>query len=60
MKVLVAGTAGFIGAHLAMRLLERRDEVIGIDNMSNYCDATLKQARLAASKCWSSDWVARR
>ena len=47
MKVLVTGTAGFIGSHVAMRLLERGDEVIGIDNMSDYYDVTLKQARLA-------------
>ena len=47
MKILVTGTAGFIGSHVAMRLLERGDEVIGIDNMSDYYDVTLKQARLA-------------
>ncbi|MEO6519446.1 MAG: SDR family NAD(P)-dependent oxidoreductase, partial [Pseudoxanthomonas sp.] len=47
MKVLVTGTAGFIGSHVAMRLLERGDNVIGIDNMSDYYDVTLKQARLA-------------
>ncbi len=47
MKILVTGTAGFIGSHVAMRLLERGDDVIGIDNMSDYYDVTLKQARLA-------------
>ncbi|QOW22824.1 MULTISPECIES: NAD-dependent epimerase [Lysobacteraceae] len=47
MKVLVTGTAGFIGSHLAMRLLERGDEVVGFDNLSDYYDVTLKQARLA-------------
>ena len=47
MKVLVTGTAGFIGSHVAMRLLERGDEVIGFDNLSDYYDVTLKQARLA-------------
>ena len=47
MKVLVTGTAGFIGAALALRLLERGDEVIGIDNLDPYYDVTLKQARLA-------------
>ena len=47
MKVLVTGTAGFIGSHVAIRLLDRGDEVIGIDNMSDYYDVTLKQARLA-------------
>ena len=47
MKILVTGTAGFIGSHLALRLLERGDEVVGIDNLNDYYDVTLKQARLA-------------
>ncbi|HEU0152052.1 MAG TPA: NAD-dependent epimerase [Arenimonas sp.] len=47
MKVLVTGTAGFIGSHLAMRLLERGNEVVGFDNMSDYYDVNLKRARLA-------------
>lgn len=47
MKVLVTGTAGFIGSHVAMKLLARGDEVIGLDSMSDYYDVTLKQARLA-------------
>ena len=47
MKVLVTGTAGFIGSHLAMRLLDRGDEVVGFDNMSDYYDVELKKARLA-------------
>ena len=47
MKVLVTGTAGFIGSHVAMCLLERGDEVVGIDNLSDYYDVNLKQARLA-------------
>ncbi len=47
MKVLVTGTAGFIGSSLAHRLLERGDEVIGIDNLDPYYDVALKQARLA-------------
>ncbi|MGV8940266.1 MAG: NAD-dependent epimerase [Lysobacter sp.] len=47
MKVLVTGTAGFIGSHVALKLLERGDEVIGFDNLSDYYDVTLKQARLA-------------
>ena len=47
MKVLVTGTAGFIGSHVAIRLLERGDEVVGIDNMSDYYDVNLKKARLA-------------
>ena len=47
MKILLTGTAGFIGSHVAMRLLERGDEVIGIDNLNDYYDVTLKHARLA-------------
>ena len=50
MKVLVTGTAGFIGSHLAMRLLERGDEVVGFDNMSDYYDVNLKKTRLAHFK----------
>ena len=46
MKVLVTGAAGFIGAALALRLLERGDEVIGVDNLDPYYDVSLKQARL--------------
>jgi UDP-glucuronate 4-epimerase len=47
MKVLVTGSAGFIGAALAQRLLERGDEVIGIDNLNDYYDVQLKKDRLA-------------
>ena len=47
MKVLVTGSAGFIGAALALRLLERGDIVIGIDNHNDYYDPALKEARLA-------------
>ncbi len=47
MKVLVTGSAGFIGSALSRRLLERGDEVIGIDNMNDYYDVSLKEARLA-------------
>jgi len=46
-KVLVTGSAGFIGMHVAERLLERGDEVIGLDNMNDYYDPALKRARLA-------------
>lgn len=46
MKVLVTGTAGFIGSHVAQRLLERGDEVIGLDNLNDYYDVALKRARL--------------
>ena len=47
MKILVTGTAGFIGSHVAMQLLARGDEVIGLDNLSDYYDVNLKKARLA-------------
>jgi UDP-glucuronate 4-epimerase len=47
MKVLITGAAGFIGNDLALRLLERGDEVIGIDNLNDYYDPALKKARLA-------------
>ncbi len=46
-KVLVTGAAGFIGYHLSRRLLERGDTVIGVDNLNDYYDVSLKQARLA-------------
>jgi len=46
-KVLITGAAGFIGNALALRLLERGDEVIGIDNLNDYYDVSLKEARLA-------------
>lgn len=45
-RVLVTGVAGFIGFHLGKKLLERGDEVIGLDNMNDYYDVTLKEARL--------------
>jgi len=47
MKILVTGTAGFIGHALALRLLARGDEVIGVDNLNDYYDVRLKEARLA-------------
>ena len=46
MKILVTGTAGFIGNHLALRLLDRGDEVIGLDNLNDYYDVNLKKSRL--------------
>jgi len=46
MKVLVTGTAGFIGSALAIHLLDRGDQVIGVDNLNAYYDVRLKQARL--------------
>ncbi len=47
MKVLVTGAAGFIGMHVCERLLARGDEVVGIDNLNDYYDVALKEARLA-------------
>ena len=46
MKILVTGTAGFIGSALAIRLLDRGDIVIGVDNHNNYYDPAIKEARL--------------
>lgn len=46
MKILVTGVAGFIGMHVAKRLLERGDEVVGIDNLNDYYDVRLKEDRL--------------
>lgn len=46
-KILVTGAAGFIGFNLSQRLLFRGDEVVGLDNLNNYYDVTLKKSRLA-------------
>lgn len=46
-KILVTGAAGFIGYHLSHRLLARGDQVVGLDNLNDYYDVSLKQARLA-------------
>ena len=47
MKILVTGSAGFIGHALCLRLLDRGDEIIGLDNLNDYYDVELKKARLA-------------
>jgi UDP-glucuronate 4-epimerase len=47
MRILVTGAAGFIGFHLSQRLLARGDAVTGLDNLNDYYDVTLKEARLA-------------
>ena len=47
MKILITGTAGFIGFHLAQKLIQRGDTVVGIDNINDYYDVNLKYARLA-------------
>lgn len=46
MKILVTGAAGFIGFHVSRKLLERGDDVVGFDNMNDYYDPALKQARV--------------
>ncbi len=46
MRVLITGVAGFIGMHLALQLLQRGDEVVGIDNFNDYYDVSLKERRL--------------
>ena len=46
MKILVTGAAGFIGYHTARKLLERGDEVVGLDNLNDYYDVRIKHARL--------------
>jgi len=50
MRVLVTGTAGFIGSAVARKLLERGDEVVGLDNMNDYYDVSLKEARVEPLK----------
>jgi UDP-glucuronate 4-epimerase len=61
MKVLVTGAAGFIGFHLTMALLNRDDEVVGIDNLNDYYDPALKQLRLDEiakhSKCSNFEFI---
>ena len=50
MKILVTGSAGFIGFHLSQRLLERGDEIVGLDNLNDYYDVSLKESRLRLLK----------
>ena len=52
MRVLVTGSAGFIGSALSLRLLERGDEVVGFDNVNDYYDVNLKLARLERTKSY--------
>ena len=47
MNILITGAAGFIGSALALRLLQRGDRVLGLDNLNDYYDVSLKEARLA-------------
>ena len=62
MKILVTGTAGFIGSFVAVRLAERGDEVVGIDNINEYYDVNLKYGRLGRDgldrrKAETGEWV---
>ena len=50
MKTLITGAAGFIGMHCALRLLDRGGDVIGVDNLNDYYNVSLKRARLARLK----------
>lgn len=58
MKVLLTGSAGFIGSFVARRLLKRGDEVVGLDNINEYYDTTLKYDRLKEAGIWEEevDW----
>ena len=53
-KILVTGSAGFIGFHFSKNLLEDGFEVLGIDNMNDYYNPLLKEARLAELKCFEN------
>ena len=54
MTVLITGTAGFIGYHVAKALLDRGDEIIGVDNLNKYYDVRLKEARLALLQAYNN------
>src|SRR5512141_2001961 len=51
-NILITGAAGFIGSTLALRLLERGDRVLGLDNLNDYYDVRLKEARLARLRAY--------
>ena len=57
MQVLVTGVAGFIGMHVAQRLLENGCQVVGIDNLNDYYDIELKKARLSQLNCKSYNFI---
>ena len=54
MKILVTGSAGFIGSATSIKLLDRGDQVIGIDNHNNYYDPAIKKARVKRKKKYSN------
>jgi len=54
LRIILTGSAGFIGYHLALKLLERGDEVSGIDNHNDYYDPSLKEARLSRLKTYEN------
>jgi len=54
MKILVTGAAGFIGSHVALYLLARGNDVVGTDNMNDYYDVALKEARLRRVEAFAS------
>ena len=53
-KIIVTGSAGFIGSFVSLKLLERGDDVIGIDNHNDYYDPEIKEARLERLKKYSN------
>ena len=54
--ILVTGVAGFIGFHVTQQLLKRGDRVIGLDNVNDYYDVRLKEARLAQLAGADDEW----
>ena len=60
MKILVTGSAGFIGSDVVLRLLNRGDEVIGIDNHNDYYDPKIKSDRIERYINYSNSWILQR
>ena len=56
-KILVTGAAGFIGMHVALKLLDRGDQIIGFDNLNDYYDVSLKEARLAQLRSSAFEFI---